>query len=149
MVNSTPPSGWYKWNVDASFDCRLSHAAVGGVLRDDKGKFLALFSSPIPQMEINTAEVFAILRALKISLANGGPMFSNIIIESDSANAVKWALENVGGPWNLAFPLNFIRNARKSWPNLMITHKGRETNQVADCLAKQGLRRDAEFVAWL
>lgn len=148
---SAPPLGWIKWNVNASYDCRLSHAAVGGggFLRDDKGKFMALFSSPIPQIEINFAEVYAILRAIKIYICNARTKESNIIIEFDSANAVQWCLEDSGGPWNLAFPLNYIRNARKSLLNLKIIHKIRDSNHVADCLGNQGLRRDAEFIAWI
>lgn len=65
-----PPLDWIKWNVDASFDEKLDHDVVGGVLRNDKGLFMALFSSPIPKMEINSAEIFAILRAIKISLGH-------------------------------------------------------------------------------
>ena len=72
----------------------------------------------------------------------------NIIIESDSKNAVQWCSEKSGGPWNLGFPLNFIRNARRSWLNISIIHKGRETNMVADTMAKQGLSRLDEFLAW-
>ena len=145
---SPPPPDVIKWNVDASFDEKLDHAAVGGVLRSDKGLFMALFSSPIPKMEINSAEVFAIMRAIMISLSCDKTKNQRIIIESDSMNAVKWCLEEEGGPWNISFQLNFIRNARRKWLNLSIIHRGRESNNVADCMAKQGLRRDAEFLAW-
>lgn len=31
---AAPPLEWIKWNVDASFDNRLNHVVVGGVLRD-------------------------------------------------------------------------------------------------------------------
>lgn len=34
---SPPPSFYYKWNVDASFDPLLKSSAIGGVLRNDKG----------------------------------------------------------------------------------------------------------------
>lgn len=33
--------------------------------------------------------------------------------------------------------------------NLEIIHKVKITNVVADALAKQGLVRDADFIAWL
>lgn len=59
-----PPSTRIKWNVDASMDPISNFSAIGGVLRDDKGVFLCVFSSPIPTMEINSAEVHAIHRAV-------------------------------------------------------------------------------------
>lgn len=48
---SPPPPMTVKWNVDASMKIICSKSAIGGVLRDDNGKFLCLFSSPIPYME--------------------------------------------------------------------------------------------------
>lgn len=153
--NSVSPSLWYppptrtlKWNVDASFDPNLSHAAVGGVLRDDRGCFTCIFSNPIPCMEINSAEVFAIFRALKISIHSERVKHQKIIIESDSINVVRWCNEHRVGPWNLNFNLNFIRNVRRSWMNISITHKGRNSNTMVYVLAKQGLRRCDEFLAW-
>lgn len=146
---SPPPSNHLQWNVDASFKPGLDHAAVGGVLRDDKGCFVCLFSSPIPRLEINSAEIYAIFRALKISLSSDRIKAHHLTIVSDSANAVRWCNQDEGGPWNLNFMINFIRNARKCWLSLIILHRGRETNGVADALAKQGLSRSDEFLAWL
>lgn len=62
-----PPSGSLKWNVDASSKPSYSSTAIGGVLRDHTGKFLCVFSRPVPFMDINQAEVLAIHRALQIS----------------------------------------------------------------------------------
>lgn len=146
---SPPPSNHLQWNVDASFKPGLEHAAVGGVLRDENGCFVCLFSSPIPRLEINSAEIYAIFRALKISLSSDRIKAQHLIIVSDSANAVRWCNQDEGGPWNLNFMINYIRNARKAWLALTIIHKGRETNGVADTLAKQGLSRSDEFLAWL
>lgn len=148
QIWSPPPVDQLKWNVDASFDPHLNQAAVGGVLRNDGGHFICLFSSPIPPMEINSAEVFAIFRAVQITLKTERIKSQTITIISDSTNAVKWCNQDSGGPWNLNFMLNFVRNARKSWLPLSIVHKGRASNAVADSLAKQGLRRTDEFVAW-
>lgn len=148
-VWSAPPIGWFKWNVDASVSPSLYMSAVGGVLRDNHGHFKIIFSSPVPLIEINSAEIIAIFRATKISMRLDYLRTSQIIIESDSANAVKWCNSDEGGPWNMNFQLNFIRNARKQWLNVSIIHKGRASNVVADSLAKQGLTRDAEFIACL
>lgn len=45
--------------------------------------------------------------------------------------------------------LNFIRNARKKHLCISIIHKGRSANSVADSLAKQGLHRLEELIAWI
>lgn len=146
---SLPSPGFIKWNVDASVTGNQDSSAIGGVLRNDMGIFMCVFSSLIPPMEINSAEIFAIFRAIKISLAFDHLKHSPMIIESDSANVVRWCRENDGRPWNLNFQLNFIRNARKDWMDLVILHKGRSSNMVADALTKQGLTRSDEFLAWL
>ncbi|XP_010667512.1 uncharacterized protein LOC104884533 [Beta vulgaris subsp. vulgaris] len=149
QIWSPPSIKTLMWNVDASFKPHLDHAAVGGVLRNPMGNFVCLFSSPIPLLEINYAEVFAIFRAIKISINSDRIKNHRIIIISDSSNAVQWCNQDSGGPWNLSFMLNFIRNARKQWLTLSIIHKVRATNGVADSLAKQGLSRRDEFLAWL
>lgn len=150
IVSWNPPiPGHLKWNVDASFKPSPRMSAIGGVLRGSCGLFKCMFSSPIPPIEINSAEVLAIYRALQITASNATIKSQPILVESDSVNAVKWCNDDTGGPWNLNFQLNYIRNARKEWLNLSITHRGRSANMVADSLAKQGLVRDAEFIAWL
>lgn len=145
---SPPRACHLKWNVDASFDPRLDHAAVGGVLLNELGNFICIFSSPIALMEINSAGVYAIFRAIKISITSDRIKNHNLIIISDSANAVRWCNQESGGPWNLTFMLNFIRSVRKSWLSVTIHHKRHATNVRADALAKQGLRRMDEFLAW-
>lgn len=144
-----PDLGSIKWNVDASVNPLHFMSAIGGVLRNNLGHFMCVFSSPVPPIEINSAEVLAIYRAIQISMTFENLGMKHLIIESDSSNAVRWCNEDHGGPWNLNFQLNFIRNARHKWLKISIIHKGRSSNIVADMLAKQGLARDAEFIAWL
>ena len=152
MLKSKPILQWeapspfmLKWNVDASYDSNLGRAAIGGVLRDEKGNFLCLFSCPIPPMDINAAEVIAIHMETQISLNNERFKTHQIMIESDSKNALLWCSKDKGGPWNL----NFIRSAPKNGLNVSISHRGRSSNIVADTFAKQGLTRNSDFVAWL
>lgn len=146
----TPPcTSHLKWNVDASYNPSLGRSAIGGVLRDKNGAFKCLFSCPIPPMEINSAEVLAIHRAIQISLNNMTYKSQEIEIESDSSNAVQWCTKPSGGPWNLSFILNFIRSAPSRGLKLSIHHQRRNSNFVADSLAKQGLHRGSDFVAWL
>lgn len=144
-----PPSHCIKWNVDASLHPILIRTSIGGVLGDSEGKFLCIFSSPIPHMEINMAEVFAIHKALKIVQGSPGLQGRKIIIESDSKNVVGWCCARSGRPWNIQFILNFIRNISSYGLQVEICHKGRASNSVADGLAKMGLSRKDDFIAWL
>ena len=146
---SPPEPSQIKWNVDASLSPSLGRSAIGGVLRGPDGLFKCLFSCPIPPMEINSAEVLAIHRAIQISLNNQEFKTSKIIIESDSQNAVRWCTSQKGGPWHLNFILNFIRSAPARGLEISIHHKRRNANFVADSLAKQGLNRGSDFVAWV
>ena len=146
---SPPDPSKYKWNVDASLKLSESKSAIGGVLRDHRGKFICIFSSPIPFMEINHAEIFAIHRAIKLSSSIGFLSQSKVEIESDSQNAVHWCNNKNEGPWNLNFTINYIRNAMCRGRGFEIFFKSRESNVVADLLAKQGLSRADDFVAWL
>ena len=49
----------------------------------------------------------------------------------------------------ILFKTNFIRGLLSSTACISLVYKGRESNVVADQLAKQGLSRRDEFVAWL
>lgn len=146
---SPPPTNVLKWNVDASGKEDKRKAAIGGVLRNSNGNFLCLFSSPIPIMDINNAEILAIHRAIKLPKSCDRISYTKLIIESDSANAVKWCNEINGGPSNLNFITNYIRAAMKDGDGVEIIYKSRKTNFVADSMAKQGLNKADEFVAWL
>lgn len=64
---SPPSAALRKWNVDASLCPLQLKSSIGGVLRDHEGKFLCIFSSPIPCVDINHAEVLVIHRAIKYS----------------------------------------------------------------------------------
>lgn len=156
LATSIPPQLWsplevncVKWNVDASVHNPDSCSAIGGVLRNHLGNFICLFSSPIPFMEINCAEVLAIQRAIAISLSSDTSKNCKIILESDSLNVVSWCNNASDGVWNLNYHLNFIINECKISLNILISHKSRTTNFVADSFAKQGLPRYSEFIAWL
>lgn len=45
---AAPPPSSLKWNVDASHNPTLHRSAIGGVLRNNQGDFLCIFSCPIP-----------------------------------------------------------------------------------------------------
>lgn len=94
-----PPPSLLKWNGYSS----LTRSAISGVLRYHRGNLKCLFSRPTPLMNINNAQVLVIHRALKIFLASRFMGEFGLVIESDSANAVKWCIGENNSPWNLNF----------------------------------------------
>lgn len=72
-------------------------SVIGGVLRNDCDIFMCVFSSPLPQIEINSAEIIAIFRAIQISMRLENIRNTPIIVESDSPNAVNLCNSNEGG----------------------------------------------------
>lgn len=72
-----------------------------------------------------------------------------IIIESDSTDAVSWASSNNKHPWVLDHVHSSIVNFSKISPSLHFQHVLCETNWIAESLAKQGVCRQEDFIAWL
>lgn len=86
---------------------------------------------------------------MKIFLASRLVESHGLIIESDLANAVKWCNGENNSLWNLVFHINLVRSNLKSGHGISVVYKSRETNVVAYSLAKQGLLRLDDFMAWL
>lgn len=92
--------------------------AIGGVLRDWKSNIRCLFSIQVEAKEINEAEVLAILFATELSFEKEWMQHLNLVIESDSSNAVEWSNMEKGGSWKLNFALNRIREWKEWLPKL-------------------------------
>lgn len=66
---------------------KLRPAGIGGVLRDEKGNVLFMFSKYVGAKDSSEAGVLAILEAIH-SYSCG--LCDYLIIESDSSNAISW-----------------------------------------------------------
>lgn len=135
-----------KWNTNTSLNTLFNKSTIGGILKNNLGQFCCIFSSPIPLIEIDHAEILAIHRVIKIFSSSKNLGQYGLIIESDSGNVVKWCNCDDMGPWNLTFIINSICNTMSSEEGISIIYKERATNMVVDALAKQGLLRMDEFV---
>ena len=82
-----PLAGVLKFIVDGASRGKPGPASIGGVLLNFKGEVLISFSKPIGIKDSNEAEVFAILKTLRIYSRSFG---DNLIVESNSSNAVSW-----------------------------------------------------------
>ncbi|KAL6527395.1 hypothetical protein OROGR_016485 [Orobanche gracilis] len=118
-----PPHNVLKWNVDGSSNGKPGNAGIGGVLRDHNGLILCKFAASVGIKDSNEAEFLAIIFAVETSLKQPRSMEKDLIIESDSSNAVSWIKRKRECPWSL-----------------------REANHIADALAKQGARANGRLV---
>ncbi|CAN1126125.1 Putative ribonuclease H protein At1g65750 [Linum perenne] len=77
--------GWTTLNTDGS---RLTHSgstAIGGLLRDDGGRFISAFTGNIGDCSITRAELSAIVQGLKLAWSIG---IRKIIVQSDLETAI-------------------------------------------------------------
>lgn len=80
--------GILKFNLDGASRGKPRPTGMGGVLHNSKGEILFMFSMSVGVKESNEAEVMATLEALwYFSLSYR----IKLMVEGDSANAVKWA----------------------------------------------------------
>lgn len=81
-----PERGWRKCNVDAALFWKENKVGYGLVLRDDQARFVATKGGSLPCiLDPGTAEMYACKEALSWVRTKG---FSNVIIESDCAQAI-------------------------------------------------------------
>ena len=86
---SLPPICLFKFNVDGAARGKPGLAGIGGVLRNCNGDVLFMFSKYVWVCDSNEAEVLVILESLRYFLRH---YHGNLIVESDSSNAVSWVL---------------------------------------------------------
>ncbi|CAI0410259.1 unnamed protein product [Linum tenue] len=130
-----PDVGWIKVNVDGSrYEANCS-TAIGGVLRDCCGNWIAGFANSFGFTTIVTAEVRAIRDGLSLAQLLG---YKKVEVESDSQVAVQLIcqLDTENHPLD-----NLLRECRQLLKNngeYTINHIFREANVVADAMAKKG-----------
>ncbi|KAI0510916.1 hypothetical protein KFK09_011527 [Dendrobium nobile] len=100
-----PPKEWIKINVDASL-LKSNLAAVGGVLRDHKGRLTSAFGKTgthwdIAQLELEA--VFSVREFLKSWMLE----CKGLIIESDSANVINFIQDSLKkGERSFKYPIH-------------------------------------------
>ena len=77
----------FKFNVDGSAREKPGHARIRGVLCNSKCDIIFMFSKHVGICDSNEAEVLAILEALRCFSRN---ILGDLIVESDSSNAITW-----------------------------------------------------------
>ena len=134
-----PEPGVLKFNVDGAAKGNPGASGIGGVLRNEVGLILGYFSINSGFGSANEAEVKAILKALLFCQQF---CFGNLVIESDSTTAVGWVNSHERRPWKLRNEMNKIDSLVASVNCLKVCHVFRESNSLADVLAKKGCNRE-------
>ncbi|KAK9283769.1 hypothetical protein L1049_012021 [Liquidambar formosana] len=80
---------------------------IGGVLRDDHGCVLCLFSIPVGTVDSNFAELVAVREALRLFSSSIWASSNYLLMESDFASFVSW-INGHSRVWMCNFILNEI-----------------------------------------
>ncbi|KAL4296817.1 hypothetical protein GQ457_12G001150 [Hibiscus cannabinus] len=131
-----PPLGWVKLNVDASVSSRDHKAGVGGVLRDDLGRWIIGFSRFLGRCDSLIAELWAIHDGLLQAWDSG---YTRVELESDCLEAAR-----IGNSASTTLAGSALVSSIKEvigrvW-TVVVKHVGRGNNRVADYLAAHGSR---------
>ena len=73
----------------------------------------------------------------------------HLIIESDSVNVIRWMNNPLSHSWKHHNLFSFVNRLKAYFGSITFSHIFRESNCMANDLAKQGVRRPSEFVAWI
>ena len=104
---------------------------------------------PVGILDSNVAELRAVVKAIELSASNYFLHHKHIIIESDSANVISWMNNSYNRPWIHHNLFSSAQRLASCFDSITYTHSYRESNHMADHLAKQGVHIISDFVAWL
>jgi ribonuclease HI len=131
---TAPPVGWIKLNTDGSMLPNSKISGAGAVARDSTGAVIFAACTPLPNCtDVEEAEARAALLGLTI-LSRHGP--SRVILEMDNVAAVtalRAKTQNRSRVWAV---YQEAKALLLDMHDCVIIHTKRETNRVADSLAK-------------
>ncbi|CAN1160631.1 Putative ribonuclease H protein At1g65750 [Linum perenne] len=126
--------GWSTLNTDGS---RLTHSgstAIGGLIRDDGGRFIRAFTANIGDCSITRAELSAIVQGLRMAWSMG---IRRIIVQSDSQTGISLLHREDTDHQHASLISEFLELKARGW-DIRIDHVYREANFGADYLANLG-----------
>ncbi|KAL5142720.1 TMV resistance protein N [Glycine soja] len=100
-----PVDPWLKLNVDGAIDPCSKTAACGGIFRDYSGRFVLGFSVKLDMeyfCSFDEAEIWGVYHGIKIARQYD---FGKIVVESDSAKAIRFVQDGCPTYQQHSFPL--------------------------------------------
>ncbi|XP_050259191.1 uncharacterized protein LOC126704213 [Quercus robur] len=141
-----PPEGWAKLNTNGALCTHSGSVGCGGVVRDDRGEWMAGFSRRIGATNSFMAKFWGLRDGLILCCNLHIP---SLIVELD-AKAIVDALLNLNYENNVISPiLDDCRQLVTQFHRIQFKHCYREANQCADVLARRGAEQDIDFLSFL
>jgi ribonuclease HI len=109
---------------------------------------LYFFSLPVEILDSNIAELRAVVKAIELSALNCLLHHNHITIKSDSANVISWMHNSHNRPWMHWELFSTVQRLTRFFGSITFSHVYRESNSLANCMVKQGVRRSCDFIAW-
>ncbi|KAK4286586.1 hypothetical protein QN277_003122 [Acacia crassicarpa] len=130
-----PPDGWIKLNTDGAVSVENRKAGCGGVVRDNKGRWISGFIQYIGCCEVIESEEWALLYGLKQVWEEG---FRRVVVESDAKLLIDKLMQGRTDPNSSNVYLQIKEMLCQKW-EIILQYVPREANALADALAKEGL----------
>ncbi|GLT95270.1 hypothetical protein SLE2022_129620 [Rubroshorea leprosula] len=143
-MDQASPS-FLKLNTDGSAINNPGKVAGGGLIRDSWGNWILGFSRKIGWSSILLSELWAIRDGLQLAASKN---FSHLLIETDSLTAVNLLSKDPIENHPLSSLVFDCRDLLRCIPHVKISHVMRESNMVADILAKMGHDITEDFVVF-
>ncbi|KAK3205489.1 hypothetical protein Dsin_019535 [Dipteronia sinensis] len=143
-----PPLDVPRFNVDKSARGSPGQTGIGGVLRNHNGKVLCKYSVNISIQDAISVEIQVIAKACSLCVNIAELCGTKIVFTSDSKSAVSWIdSTNLGNLSHLHLILD-ISCMLGSLGQASMEYCSRNTNSVADFLAKKSDRGDMDVLIW-
>ncbi|MFQ6622279.1 hypothetical protein Gotur_002322 [Gossypium turneri] len=121
-----------KVNVDGSVSTVISKPTIGGTVRDSNGKWLTGFAMVTGMAEVFQVEARAVVEGLKLAWMKG---YKQVQINYDNALLIDTIHNGFASISNIREVRLIHEWCHKDW-KIKFRHVLRESNKVADCLAK-------------
>ncbi|PKU80193.1 Putative ribonuclease H protein [Dendrobium catenatum] len=131
-----PPPRWIKINVDGALK-KNYRAGVGGVARDDKGRFLIAFGNTLQQWDAAQTELCAVL-FLKNVVKDWMFEAQGLIIEGDNRNIIKFLQKSIKN-WKVSRAIEDSLAFLLDFKQVIFSYSSRLGNNLADMCANLSL----------
>ncbi|XP_010279147.1 PREDICTED: uncharacterized protein LOC104613145 [Nelumbo nucifera] len=120
-------------------------SGIGGMIRNDKGAVVGMFSGPIGRGDSTTAELKAVAFGIQKAMELG---MRKLVVEGDSKVVISWLKQNEKTPWLYRNEIKKFKCFSKDM-QLLIQWTPSAANSFADQLAKHGVNKEHCFWAQL
>ncbi|KAK3221278.1 hypothetical protein Dsin_008303 [Dipteronia sinensis] len=147
--SSDPPDSYgSKFNIDGSARCKPGAAGIGGVLRDNMGKVLCLFSLFAGFRDSNEVKLMAIENVAHLCSYKSSLFGREINIISDSKVAVSWINDDGFGSLTHVDRVYDTHSYLGVLGGTIVSYSSRASNSFTDNLAKLGSSIAGDFIQW-